>query len=421
MFLSLRRHRLSIVKYAFLGLSTTLCWGGDLYAQDVKDQQIDALSKRLEKLEQQNQKLMQLLEQHKVLPVTSSEMMQPPSAALQTDTSKRPDAVKEIVEKVLKDREDAKKAEEEKKKKEAAEKGYEVGSDTKLSARFDLARGLRFETENKDFQLHIGAQMQFDTVFWNQPADMKGPAPGGNLGVNNPGSTGVGNLEDGMYMRRVRTRFDGTLYETYEFNAELAMEPVNQIQFIEMWAGVKEIPYLGTIRIGQHKAPMGLESYSSDKVLPLLERSLLFDPFWQEFMPGFYVTNTALDQHMTWHFMFSKVETFQPNDGASFGDGEFAYTGRVTFLPWYENEGRCLLHLGASAQWREANIGRLSGLPGTSVTGNTVADQSQIVRFRDRPELRDAAGSFLGTTSRFVDTGNIISDGVATTSLEMLL
>ncbi len=224
-----------------------------------------------------------------------------------------------------------------------------------------------------------------------------------------------------MFMRRVRTRFDGTLYETYEFNAELAMEPVNQIQFIEMWAGVKELPYLGTVRIGQHKAPMGLESYSSDKVLPLLERSLLFDAFWQEFMPGFYVTNTALDQHMTWHFMFSKVETFQPNDGASFGDGEFAYTGRVTFLPWYENEGRCLLHVGASAQWRESNIGRLSGLPGTSVTGTTVADQSQIVRFRDRPELRDAVGNFLGTTSRFIDTGNIVADGVATTSLEMLL
>ncbi len=173
MYQSLRRNRLTLFKCAFFGLSSTLCWTGNVHAQDVKDQQIEALSKRLERLEQQNQKLMQLLEQHKVLPVASPEVMQPPSAALQADSTKRPDAVKEIVEKVLKDREEAKKAEDEKKKKEAAEKGYEVGSDTKLSARFDLAKGLRFESENKDFQMHIGAQMQFDTVFWGQPADLK--------------------------------------------------------------------------------------------------------------------------------------------------------------------------------------------------------------------------------------------------------
>jgi phosphate-selective porin OprO/OprP len=148
----------------------------------------------------------------------------------------------------------------------------------------------------------------------------------------------------------------------------------------------------------------------------MMERSLLFDPFWQEFNVGVLATDAIWDQRATWAFMFSKPETFNSNFGASFGDGVFVYTGRLTGLPWYEEQGRCLLHLGASAQYRVADRARTANQtvptppPGVSTT--------QILRYRTRPELRDA-GETLGDSTRFVDTGVILGDGATTLGGEL--
>jgi phosphate-selective porin OprO/OprP len=160
------------------------------------------------------------------------------------------------------------------------------------------------------------------------------------------------------------------------------------------------------------------------------ERSSLFEAFWQEFGAGVYVSNTALDQHLTWHAMIGhRPEIAVPNSGDQFGDGDYAHTARVTLLPVWEQDGRYLLHLGASAQYRSATQDRDTGLPGTPVAspilpgtpGQRIPRDSSgnVVRFRDRPELRAAAGG-LGNNGRFVDTGNIIADGVWTTAGELL-
>jgi phosphate-selective porin OprO/OprP len=334
--------------------------------------------------------------------------------AIVKEELKKEEERKKEAEKKKKEEEDRKK-EEEKRRKE--EEGYVVGSDNKLSGLW-TPNGLVFQTENQDYQMHFGGRFNFDQVWWKQPAYLKGPAPGnGGLPNSKPGD-GVGVLDDGFFLRRVRLKMNGQLSEVIEYDTEFDFENLNRMAFDEMFVGVKDIPLIGTVRIGQHKVPMGLESYSSSRYLVFLERSSLFDAFWQEFAPGIFFSNSFFDQHMTYALMFHKIEVFQPFNGSSFGDGEYAATGRLSFLPVWANEGRCYQHLAASYQWRAGNLGREYG-----GTGNAFADTQRVVIFRDRPELRDAVGTggdTEGDSARFVSTGFFLADSVHTVGAEYL-
>src|SRR5205814_792112 len=76
----------------------------------------------------------------------------------------------------------------------------------------------------------------------------------------------------------------------------------------------------------------------------------LSDAFYQNFATGVWVGNHVLDDRATWSAMvYRQDNALHGNNGADFGDGEYAGSLRLTSLPLYENEGRCLLHLGASA------------------------------------------------------------------------
>jgi phosphate-selective porin OprO/OprP len=170
------------------------------------------------------------------------------------------------------------------------------------------------------------------------------------------------------------------------------------------------MPLLGTVRIGQQKVPQGLESYSGNRFIPLMERSAMFDALDQEYAPGVSVSNNALDQRLTWAGMLHRFLNV-PNSGADFADGEYAGTFRVSGLPLYQADGRNLLHLGASYQFRTAKLDRTVLVdPG---------DNRDLVRFRARMELRDGTGPF-GNNNRFVDTGNIIADDVQTVGTEAM-
>ena len=409
---SFRRKWPTFLKYAAIGATAFVFSAAPVRAQDAKQQQIDAMKSQLELQGQQIQKLQQMLEQ-KSMPAVVPVGMQPPSTASQ------PEDVRKVVEKVLKENEDAKKAADEKKKKDAAENGHEVGSDLKLNGSWD--KGLRMETADKDFSLKIGGRINYDSTFWSASNAMqRSGSP--SVSPNQTGvGPGVGVLDDGSFIRRARIEFVGTFYEQFEYQAEFDFETLNVVSFDHMWVGMKDLPVVGTVRVGQQKVPMGLESYSSSKNLMFLERSALFDAFWNEFAPGIYVTNTMFDERVTWHAMFHRIEVNNPASGADFGDGDYAVTGRLTGLPMYENDGRCLVHVGASYQWRRADLGRTQG--STTPVINTFADTQGVVIFRDRPELRDAVGSGTnaeGDSTRFVSTGNIVANSVQTVNGEFL-
>src|SRR5262249_35668061 len=159
------------------------------------------------------------------------------------------------------------------------------------------------------------------------------------------------------------------------------------------WVGLKDLPFVGTVRVGQHSVPQGLESFSTSRASLFLERSATFDCFLQDYAPGVFASNNYLDQRVTWEAMFHKIDQV-PFNGAAFGDGEYAATVRLTGLPLYQADGRYLVHLGASYQFRHAQLDRtVIVLPG---------ENRDVVDLRSRPELRDAAGA-QGNSVRWID------------------
>jgi phosphate-selective porin OprO and OprP len=371
------------------GLALAICPG----VARAEDPTVEELKARLDRLEKQNEYLQKVIEAGGIQAAGTS-------AAIGQNKAE----VEKIIADYMKTRETAAKAAEAKAKLEADAKGYEVGSDLKFNARWNY--GLIVETANKDFRLHLGGRFQEDWVFFNADSRLQAP----------PGAGGVGPLDDGVIQRRVRLKFDGQVYEVIEYDCEVDLESLAPVTWDDMWVGMTQIPFLGTVRVGHIKVPQGLETYTSSRNLTFLERAGYFDAFVQEYDPGVWILNNAFDQRVTWAAAIHRIDPTAT--GSDFGDGEYAITGRATCLPIFEHEGRCLLHLGASAQFRNSESTNVQ----TAAGGPAVF--RDVVRFRARPDLRDGNGSTLspaGNNNRWVDTGNIICDNVQTYAAEGLL
>jgi phosphate-selective porin OprO/OprP len=266
--------------------------------------------------------------------------------------------------------------------------------------------GTTFETANGDFRSHVGFRFQLDSVFWNQNRNLE------------PASQ-IGDLQDGAFFRRVRPRWDGVAYGIMEWDCELALEQVqNSVPNLdEVWVGLKDLPVIGTIRAGHIKVPQGLEGdlTSSSKAMTFLERAAYTDAFYDNFATGIWTGNNILNQHLTWAGAVYRQDNPRTNSGVDFGDGSYGYSGRMTFLPIDECEGRHLLHLGISYSWRKAEKAD-PGLVGPD-----------LVRLRARPEMRDSIGDFAqsntpalpGNNARLVDTGSLPGDSTGVIGTEL--
>src|SRR5262249_9124629 len=155
---------------------------------------------------------------------------------------------------------------------------------------------------------------------------------------------------------------------------------------------------------------------SSSKAMTFLERSAYTDAFYENFATGIWAGNSVLDQRATWaamaYFQDNNPINSNTNSAAFFGDGIAGYSGRITAIPLYENEGRCLLHLGVSGTWRN-----------NARPGQDLADP-RLARFRARPQLRDAIGDYgngvlPGNSTRMVDTGTFPSSSTGVIGLEL--
>ena len=149
-----------------------------------------------------------------------------------------------------------------------------------------------------------------------------------------------------------------------------------------MYIELKKIPTLGNLRIGHFKEPMSLEQLTSSKYMTFMERSLA-DTFVQGRNTGFQIANTFADRRAT-----AAVGVFRDvgDSGNGFGkNSDYDLTARVTALPWYEDKGKRLLHLGFGYT-------------------HEFRDKDSDIRFRSRPEAH------LGP--RFVDTGKFKADSI---------
>ncbi len=256
----------------------------------------------------------------------------------------------------MKSVDERKKKEEEEKKKATETPWYEVGSDLNFKAMWRY--GLYVETANKDFKVHVGGRTQFDAV-WVDTNQAVQFGPGG-----------TGRLEDGVNFRRGRFLVEGSFYEVIDFMCEWdfintadvdPLNPVFQGDVInspaptDLWAQVTNLPWIGVVRAGNMKPPISFEHLTSSRWLNFMERSLAFDTFIggpnNGFKPGIMAFNWSEDERAT--VALGVFKNNQTVFGWNTGDGELEVTGRVTWLPIYENEGRCLVHLGLGASYQD--------------------------------------------------------------------
>lgn len=296
--------------------------------------------------------------------------------------------------------------------------------------------GFELKTKDKKFRVHVGGRVQFDNVFYNAGDSIQNTA------------TGVGPLQDGTDFRRARLRVDGTMYDFIDWASEFDflnmsnLDPLNPARDTttssapaptDLWVTFTKLPYVGNVRVGNFKEFIGFEHLTSSRYLNFMERSYNQDAFTGTFNNGFSqgigAYNTYLDEQGTWG-----IGLFKNNSNPyawGIGDGEYAVTGRGTYLLRYEDEGRDLIHVGAAFSHRDTDNdqvrvrarGSLRSGPSTlwnvyANTGILTADTqdlvgAELVAVRDRLTFQSEymISVLNDVRSGGVDRGNVLFQG----------
>ncbi len=222
--------------------------------------------------------------------------------------------------------------------------------------------GLRLDSNDGSFKLKIGGRIQHDWAFFDADGRIEDR---------------VGELDDGTEFRRARLYLSGTIYDNTEFKLQFDFADGDS-DFKDVYLGLRNVPVVGSVRVGHFKEPFSLEELTSSNYITFMERSLV-TTFAPARNTGIMLRNHMLDKRMTWAAGF-----FRDTDDFGEGSGGRNYnvTARLTGLPWYEDKGEKLLHLGVA--YTHKNF------------------EDDMVRFRARPEAH--------LSHRFVDTGDFSAD-----------
>ena len=213
---------------------------------------------------------------------------------------------------------------------------------------------------------------------------------GGYIGADDELKRAFPDLEGpNVVFRQLQVSIFGTLYDWADF--KLSIDFANTRDIKDEWIRFTKIPYIGHITLGYMKEPFSLENWTGLKSITFMERGLPTEAFAPGRNFGVRRHATALDQRMTWALgaflntgSFSDVgETKDQIDEAN----GWNLAARVTGLPWYEDNGKRLLHLGLSYSHQ---------FRGSEDVGE---------QLRARPESRL-------TDDRLVDTGEFFTDSV---------
>src|SRR5262249_47410408 len=156
---------------------------------------------------------------------------------------------------------------------------------------------------------------------------------------------------------RARIRFDGTMYEHIDWVAQFDFAnnvendtssssngtPIGSPSFSDVWMGANDLPLIGTVRVGWMTETIGFEHLTSSRWLNFMERPPGGDSLGLH-SPGIMFIRVSENERLTLAAGFFHAQN--DNFGFGSGDGEYAETARLTFLPWYEEEGEELLHVG---------------------------------------------------------------------------
>jgi phosphate-selective porin OprO and OprP len=186
--------------------------------------------------------------------------------------------------------------------------------------------------------------------------------------------------------RRLTVSVAGDLGQRISFSGEIDFAQIQDV--MDNWIRFNDIPLLGQLTVGHQREPYSLDTLTSIHSRTFVEQSLPGDAMSPVRNIGALANSSFLGDRMTWAFGgFLNTGSFQDVREArnQIKDSNgYNLTGRLTGLPWYENRGDSLLHLGLSL----------------SHQNRTTDDDERGIRYRARPETRL-------TDERLVDTGEL--------------
>ena len=172
-------------------------------------------------------------------------------------------------------------------------------------------------------------------------------------------------------VRQARLFVEGLLFRRLELKTEADFAPESPV-LTDAYLGLRGLGPLGTARIGHHKQPFSFERQMSRKYLVFMERSLTeaLDPSLRDV--GFSLRSAVLDQRLRW--VIGGFRDTKPTGHDFPRPANWSLSARATGLPFWEDEGRRLVHLGASYnhEFRDDATFSISQPPESFVAGRLV-------------------------------------------------
>ncbi|HJT32358.1 MAG TPA: porin [Pirellulales bacterium] len=208
----------------------------------------------------------------------------------------------------------------------------------------------------------------------------------------------LGNIPNGNDFRRVRAGIQGAGYDILFYRLEIDFVQPDEVtgkrpRITDGYFEIRELPTLGTFRIGQYREPYSVERLTSANDLTFIERGLPQAFHTSRAFGVMLYNNSNNEQWYWWTGLFNEHAT---NFGEYFGDAaRLAYDNRLVWVPWYDEPsgGSYLAQLGVGYSLRdlkgrtekfstgpEVNLqyDAASIIPSFVSTGTLTANQTQI-------------------------------------------
>lgn len=202
------------------------------------------------------------------------------------------------------------------------------------------------------------------------------------------------NPQDRVEFRRIRIGVKGDLNDNvfYKYEGEFAggIDP----SYRDVFLGFRDLPILGSVIIGNHKRPYGLDHLNSSRHNIFLERPFIVEALNEDARRlGVSANGNTDDLGLNWRYGVYHQGLTQTGPGWIGDEYQLELAGRLARTAWYDESsgGRGYAHFAISG-----SVGNVDGDPDTNV-----------LRFRTRPESR--------TTERWLNTDFI--DGADDTSI----
>ncbi|MFK7765975.1 MAG: OprO/OprP family phosphate-selective porin [Mariniblastus sp.] len=197
-----------------------------------------------------------------------------------------------------------------------------------------------------------------------------------------------GNPQDRFNFRRLRIGIKGDLNDNMFYKYEGEFAGGEDPSYRDAYIGFKDVPYLHTVIIGNHKRPYGLDHLNSSRHNVFIERPFIVEAFNQD-SRRLGISSNILTEDKSWNIRYGvwNQQLTQTASGYVGDHYQLEFAGRVAKTAWYDESsgGRGWAHFAVSG-----SAGVPDGRPGST---------NNQARYRTRPEAR--------SSGRWLDTGRI--------------